>query len=62
MEDIKVEKTGEKEYKLTYDMSNRGYVEYPPIGMTISYEGVEYKVKEVIAANTDDFTFTVVVE
>lgn len=62
MEDIKVEKTGDKEYKLTYDMTNRNMLEFPPIGMTFSYEGVEHEVKEVIESSTDDFSFTVTVE
>lgn len=53
-----VEKVDDNTYRLTY----KDFAEFPYIGLAFVHQEVEYKVKEVIAANSDELSFDVTVE
>lgn len=57
----KTEKINEDEFRLTYDLAETKLVEYPAMGTRFVYGDTEYQIKEVVASNSDSFTFDVTV-
>ena len=61
MNEPTVEKISDTEFRLSYNNIQSGVILFPLIGMTFTYDGKDYELKEVVATNSDNFTFDVTV-